>query len=245
MDVGHLVAELDGFIDICQDVVGGPPRRNLFAEQAVIERYPSVRLICERILPPTATVPGIEPGAMDYYELMNVALMTRGLLEKQKEIEDALGPREPAATISTAALHATVWDAAAPFWRSEHYGAGVDAAARAVNALLQQKIDRRDVSNTKLVNEAFSLDDPEDARPRLRVIPDDGSETYKSTQVGAMHFGAGCFMALRNPGAHEVEPDLDPVVATERLAAFSILARWIESASLDLTYADHVGLGGE
>lgn len=63
-------------------------------------------------------------------------------------------------------------------------------------------------------------------------MEDDDSDTFRSLQQGAMEFGSGCFMAIRNVLSHEhVEAaELPEQIALEHLAAFSILARWIESA---------------
>ena len=45
-------------------------------------------------------------------------------------------------------------------------------------------------------------------------------------------FAEGCFAAIRNPIAHETA-DLTETEALERVAAFSILARWVESSAVD------------
>jgi hypothetical protein len=48
-----------------------------------------------------------------------------------------------------------------------------------------------------------------------------------------MDFGAGCFEGIRNPAAHEDRLDLTDQVALEQLAAFSLLARWIDECKLE------------
>jgi hypothetical protein len=52
-----------------------------------------------------------------------------------------------------------------------------------------------------------------------------------------MAFGAGCFQAIRNPVGHlpNEEHELTEQEALERLAAFSLLARWIQEATLETT----------
>jgi hypothetical protein len=40
-------------------------------------------------------------------------------------------------------------------------------------------------------------------------------------------------MLCRNPAVHTVMNDLDEDVALEQLAAFSILARWIDDSALE------------
>jgi len=52
-------------------------------------------------------------------------------------------------------------------------------------------------------------------------------------QNGGVQFGAGCFEGLRNPAAHEHELQLPEQVALEQLAAFSVLARWIDECTVE------------
>ncbi len=153
-------------------------------------------------------------------------------VENAGELQRALGP-PPGPTLRADALHPTVWDACASLWRSNHRRAATNAAAVAVDAALQNRIGRRDLSGKRLWQESFGLSDPAPGRPRLRVHPSDGSETYTSMQEGAVSFGAGCFQAFRNVGAaHTLGEEPPEHEALEQLAAFSILARWVESAEL-------------
>jgi hypothetical protein len=66
-------------------------------------------------------------------------------------------------------------------------------------------------------------------------MADDGSDTFKSLHEGVMAFAAGCNKAIRNPSAHRPLPELNEDEALEQLAAFSVLARWVEAAELDTT----------
>ena len=120
-------------------------------------------------------------------------------------------------------------------WRNKHFGEAVTAAARSVNAALQAKVNRKDASESKLVSECFSLDAPKPGIPRLRLMPDDGSDTYKNLHAGALAFGQGCFKAIRNVLAHEYGPLAEPPEdeALHYLAAFSVLARWIDQATVE------------
>ncbi|MFT9785363.1 TIGR02391 family protein [Streptomyces rhizosphaericola] len=60
---------------------------------------------------------------------------------------------------------------------------------------------------------------------------DDGSDTFRSVHRGAMSFAEGCFAGIPNPNSHE--DGLPEHEALEQLAAFSALARWVDSAALD------------
>jgi hypothetical protein len=133
-------------------------------------------------------------------------------------------------------FHPWVWDAAAPLWDAGSNREAVHAAARSVNARLQQKVRRYDISDTKLCREAFSFADATPHRFRLRLRGDHTSETWRSRQQGAMDFGSGCFEAIRNPAAHDHSLKLTEQEALEQLAALSILARWIQECKLDIGF---------
>ena len=108
-------------------------------------------------------------------------------------------------------------------------------AAIRINAETQAKLGRMDVSETALFNEAFSLDAPKLGAPRLRLTKDDGGRTYQNLHRGARSFADGLYTAIRNPGMHQPQESDggEEQLALEQLAAFSLLARWIDQADFD------------
>jgi hypothetical protein len=168
----------------------------------------------------------------DYWDL-NVkpwALRAIGVHELGAEARERMRPDSP--DLPADRLHPWVWEAAAPLWEAGSTQEAVHAAARSVNARLQQKLGRRDRADASLCREAFSLNEPAPGRPRLRFPGDRTSDTWRSRQQGAMDFGAGCFEGIRNPVAHEHDLDLPEQIALEQLAAFSVLARWIDECEV-------------
>ncbi|MFI5642686.1 TIGR02391 family protein [Streptomyces goshikiensis] len=118
-------------------------------------------------------------------------------------------------------------------WQSGHFREAVTAAARKVNVETQNKLDRKDVSERRLFQQAFSQDAPKAGQPRLRLMEDDGSDTYRSVHRGAAAFAEGFFAAIRNPNSHaDGLPDLPQHEALEQLAALSVLARWVTAAAV-------------
>lgn len=107
---------------------------------------------------------------------------SRGIaaLRRHDELREKLGDDAP--LISAARLHPWVWNGAHSLWQSCHYRSAVEGAAKKVNAETQNKIGRRDVSETDLFKQAFSLDAATPGRARLRRRKPDGSDTYKSVQ---------------------------------------------------------------
>jgi uncharacterized protein (TIGR02391 family) len=178
-------------------------------------------------------LPNRSPGSWEYEPHVQVATQLLVLLSRQRELKDKLGDAGPA--LSAGTMHPDVWDASKSLWRTGHFGEAVSAAAKSVNAALQTKVGRRDASDAKLVAECFSLDAPKPGVPRLRLMKDDGSDTYKSMHEGTLAFGRGCFMGIRNVLAHEYGPPADPPEdeALHYLAAFSTLARWIAQATVE------------
>jgi hypothetical protein len=163
-------------------------------------------------------------------EVKPCALQAIGIHELGEEARCRMRPDSP--DLAADQLHPWVWEAAAPMWHAGSTQAAVLAAAQSVNARLQQKLDRYDCSDAGLCREAFSRDDPAPGRPRLRFAGDRTSDTWRSRQNGGVQFGAGCFEGLRNPAAHEHELRLPEQIALEQLAAFSVLARWIEQCAV-------------
>lgn len=151
-------------------------------------------------------------------------------LERQQEISENLG--ESAPDLSAAQMHRWIWDSARSLWESGHFREAVAAAAVKVNAETQNKVGRYDISEVKLFQESFSIKPPQAKKARLRLMPDDGSETYTSMQAGVIAFATGCYQAIRNPTAH-VPGKLSEAEALEQLASFSVLARWVDGAELD------------
>ncbi|RBA31235.1 restriction endonuclease [Dietzia maris] len=159
------------------------------------------------------------------------AIRAREELIRKQEVEENLGENAP--ELSAAELHPWIWEGAKSLWQSGHYREAVGGAIRKLNAETQNKVDRRDVSETDLFKQAFSMDEPKVGKSRLRRMKDDGSDTYKSVQRGAMALAEGVFAGIRNPLSHEVDQELSEQEALEYLAALSVLARWVDQSDVE------------
>jgi hypothetical protein len=190
----------------------------------------TVEPILDAVLPGWRTADWEEERSQPMWRHREAANRAIAVLREQENIADILGDGAP--TISAGALHAWVWDSAKTLWSSGHFRESVNAAARAVNAQAQAKLNRRDESEWKLINDAFRTAAPENGRPRLRLMADDGSSTYTSVHEGAGFFARGLYQGIRNPSNHDDLDELTEHEALEQLAAFSILARWIDVATV-------------
>ncbi|MHA7141860.1 TIGR02391 family protein [Arthrobacter sp. Sr33] len=158
-------------------------------------------------------------------------LRAREALVRNQEIQENLGENAP--ELSAANLHPWVWTGAKSLWHSGHYREAVEGAIRKLNAEAQNKVGRRDISETDLFKQAFSRDAAAPGKARLRRMTDDGSKTFESVQRGAMNFAEGVFAGIRNPLSHEAHQELSEQEALEYLAALSVLARWVDKAEVE------------
>lgn len=150
-------------------------------------------------------------------------------LEREQELEEKLGDASP--RLHVGGLHSWVWDPAKKLWNDGHRRAALHAAAASVNTQTQAKTGRVDLSDKALFEQVLSLEAPAPGKPRLRVAVEDGTPHYRSQQEGCMKLAVGLSQTVRNEAAHTVD-ELPELIALERLAALSMLARLLDEADL-------------
>lgn len=171
------------------------------------------------------------PSAFDQAKrggLRSAVEMLEAIVEDLEEADSS--PTLPG--IGTGDLHPWIVDAASRLWHDGHHRQAVQAAATSVENWLRAKTDVHQGSIASLVGSAFSLNDPSAKSPRLRFgnVGPEGSDSWKSAHDGAAAFGRGCFLRIRNLYTHQEGKGEQE--GLEALAAFSLLARWIDEAEL-------------
>lgn len=209
------------------NVIGSFPRGS---EEDLAAQAQVVELILNRVLPRWRTeVPEDKYRAWSrHYE---AAIRAQAQLRRAEEIRQNLGDDAP--EISAANLHPWIWSGARSLWQSGHYVQAVRDAVTKLNAETQNKVGRRDISETDLFKQSFSLDEAKPGKPRLRRMSPEDSDTYRSVQRGAMSLAEGVFAGIRNPLSHEADQELSEQVALEYLAALSVLARWVDESNVE------------
>lgn len=169
----------------------------------------------------------------EYAWLRERAARAKAALQRSTELAEKLGDDAP--DMDAANLHPWAWENARSYWNTGHYHQAVMQAAIRINAETQAKLARMDVSEVALFNEAFTLDPPKPGAPRLRLMKEDGSKTHDNLHRGARAFADGLYAAIRNPGMHRPPPSDggEEQLALEQLAAFSLLARWVDGADVE------------
>lgn len=197
----------------------------------VTKQAPVVEQILTRVIPRWQTEVPDDSANNRWARHREAAIRAREILIREREIKENLGDDAP--ELSAASLHPWVWSGASSLWASGHYREAVGGAVRKLNAETQNKVARRDVSEADLFKQAFTLEDAKPGKARLRRMPPEDSDTYRSVQRGAMTFAEGVFSGIRNPLSHEAHHELNEQVALEYLAALSVLARWVDEATVE------------
>jgi hypothetical protein len=172
-------------------------------------------------------------GQTAYETRKRLVLRGLGILEDRAVLSSKLAPDTP--LLAADRLHPWVWEAARPLWEIQQFRQALLAAVTAINAQLQAKAGRRDISDDRLIQECFSEKDPEPGKPRLRTPGDPDDQTVKSRQRGIWQLALGCVWAIRNPAAHLAAHDageLDEQEALEQLATLSTLARFLDDCEV-------------
>lgn len=238
MNTDWALEQLDDFIKgTTVTYVPSPPGsigfhsyKTAIPEDEIVKRAQVVEQILERVVPgwPSEIKKKNRQKWSVHYE---ASIRAREALLRANEVRKNLG--EDAPDLSAAELHPWTWGGARSLWQSGHYREAVEGAIKKLNAETQNKVGRRDVSETDLFKQAFSMDEPKPGKLRLRRMKDDGGDTYKSVQRGAMTFAEGVFAGIRNPLSHEDDQELSEQEALEYLAALSVLARWVDGSTAE------------
>lgn len=206
------------------------------SETEASQRAHVLEQILDRVLPGWSREwPTKDP---EYAWLRDQAARANAALERAAELTEKL--RDNAPDMDAANLHPWAWENGRSYWNTGHFHQAVMQAAIRINVETQAKLGRMDVSETALFNEAFSLDAPKQGAARLRLAQEDGGKTCSNLHRGARSFADGLYTAIRNPGMHTPPPSDggEEQLALEQLAAFSLLARWVDQAAVEPSVTD-------
>lgn len=201
---------------------------------AMLEREDQTRQVIGIVLDLGRVDALVRPlGKNNFVELQSGADLSRralGVLKTSSETKQHISGTS-APTMAADSLHPLIWNAASTLWLDGHHGAAVQRAATFLNAHVQDLTGRRDVSDSGLMAQVFSGNEPEAGKPRLRWPGEDTDLTVKAMRTGLLQFGQGCFMAIRNPVTHSTTKAVVQE-SLEQLSVLSTLARWIDGCQL-------------
>jgi uncharacterized protein (TIGR02391 family) len=119
-------------------------------------------------------------------------------------------------------LHQEIARAASKLYQDGHYATAVEAAVKALNALVRLR-SGLEIDGTTLMERAFSPSNP------ILKFNDLSTQSDRDEQKGFMMMFSGAVSGLRNPRAHRFIHD-DPERALELIAFVSLLAKLLDGA---------------
>jgi Protein of unknown function (Hypoth_ymh) len=177
MDEAAAIAFLDEFLALLveNETVYDTNHEHYYRDsrwQPLQERINAVllgaRRIAERVEPGLVAQLVANPGlyTWEWKAARDATHQIRGAIEQRERVEAILAPARP--RLSASQLHPWVWDAAVKLWDGGHFRAALQTAGSSIDAQLQAKLGRYDISGSDLVTQAFRLDPPKPNDPRLR-----------------------------------------------------------------------------
>ena len=133
--------------------------------------------------------------------------------------------------VDVEAMNPLIWGAARKLWNDEHYREAVLAASGALVHHVKQLTGMTEVDETNVWQQAFSSNDPQPGRPRLRWPGDPKDQTVRSMNEGLRLYGPALQLVVRNPLTHHLT-EISAQQGAERLSALSLLAQWLEACDL-------------
>jgi len=158
-------------------------------------------------------------------DVLGVCSLAMGRLDSLIRKADASSSEAP--QLGPAALHATVWDAAARYWTMHLFRDAVRVACEALVARVKGINGHNELADTDAWTQIFSDQSPTPSRPRLRWPGSPTDLEVRTMNAGLGRLAPGLQMTIRNPSTHGLE-DFTEQEAFEQLAALSMLSRWMD-----------------
>jgi uncharacterized protein (TIGR02391 family) len=131
--------------------------------------------------------------------------------------------REAADLFDGLTLHARIRDAARELFKDGHYRQAVLDASLAFVNMVKERSRVHDRDGNALMSMVFSRNNP------ILAVNDLADQSDQDEQEGFMHLAMGVCLALRNPRAHDLDPD-EPEHALDCLVLLSMLAKRVQKA---------------
>lgn len=138
-------------------------------------------------------------------------------------------PSRDVPALTAEELHPLLRAAAARLLDDRHYDQAVFAGALAMRDALRERSGLHALDGYDLAGAALGGDTPRVA------VADLSTTTGQNEQRGLRLMAQGCFLALRNPLAHERNIHQDRISAMEALAVMSLVTRRVTEAGPQLT----------
>jgi uncharacterized protein (TIGR02391 family) len=123
-------------------------------------------------------------------------------------------------------LHPRIRDVSEKLFRDGYYSQAILEAYKMINIVVREKSGRKELDGHGLMSTVFSVDKP------ILKLNDLQETSDRDEQRGFMELFMGAMTGIRNPKAHDVVNQKDPIRTLEYLALASLLVRRAEESKL-------------
>jgi uncharacterized protein (TIGR02391 family) len=134
-------------------------------------------------------------------------------------------PADQQVIYSLASMHPSINEVSERLFLNGHYPQAIFEAYKAVVNQVKKKSGRDDLDGQELMSTVFSYKNPILKLNKLQ------SKSDQDEQMGFMFLFMGATVGIRNPKAHDIVEQRDPIRAMEYLALASLLSRRVEEST--------------
>jgi len=131
---------------------------------------------------------------------------------------------DPTGIFESLDIHHEIKSASGKLFSDGHYAQSILEAYKALNNCVKAKSGKTELDGKSLMSTVFSRDSP------ILALNSLSSTSDKDEQEGFMLLYMGAMVGIRNPKAHEIVRQDDPLKTLEYLALASLLARRVDEA---------------
>jgi len=147
-----------------------------------------------------------------------------GMIERLELYKDTEAEEKRIINYDLSNLHTKIIESSSRLFNDKHYAQAISEAFKQVNDYVKEKSGIQDRDGTSLMEYVFSPNNPILAFNELITQSD------KDEQLGFMFLFKGAILGIRNPKAHTIVVQRDPVKTLEYLAFASLLIKMDEDA---------------
>lgn len=159
----------------------------------------------------------------------DVAIQILGVLEQASVLEKLSKTKE--LNFPASHLRTDLWTAIHSLWSSNHYREAVAKGGEFIDGYLKEKVKRGDISGVQLIQEVFSLSEPQLGKPRLCSKLPNLSEDARNEIDGLRSCGVACISYVRNLSTHSLEKYSENM-ALERVFTFNLYLNGLDKLAV-------------
>ena len=147
-----------------------------------------------------------------------------GMMERLELYQDVEAEKKGTINYDLSNLHSKIIESSSRLFNDKHYAQAIFEAFKQINDYVKEKSGIQDRDGASLMEYVFSPNNP------ILAFNEFKTQSEKDEQLGFMLIFRGAMLGIRNPKAHEIIVQRDPIKTLEYLAFASLLIKMVEDA---------------